>query len=196
MFLLAALLTAAAATTDPGLILQGASVYVSSDAKPQALTVLIRDGRIVFVGDSARARALAPSAKVVDLRGTFLFPGWADAHGHLAGLGRSLETANLRDATKPARRRRGWASSRALPPAHGPGTRVGPEPLADAEVSPTRGTLIGRMPERPAAAGAWTRTRALVELGCAEGCGRSTRIRRIRRAAASCGALTARPPAS
>jgi predicted amidohydrolase YtcJ len=101
VFLLVAALTAAAASADPGVVLEGASVYASAEAKPQTLSILVRNGRIALVGDAAKVRAEAPGAKVIDLRGTFLFPGWADAHGHLAGLGKSLETANLRDARNP-----------------------------------------------------------------------------------------------
>lgn len=82
-------------------------MYVSADAKPRAASVLVRDGKIVFVGDPAAARKQASNAAVIDLKGAFLFPGWADAHGHLLGLGKALETADLRgaaDAAEAARR--------------------------------------------------------------------------------------------
>src|SRR5207253_8315859 len=65
------------------------------------------DGKIAFVGDPAAARRLAPDAKSVNFSGAFVFPGWADSHGHLLGLGKSLEIANLRgaaDAAEAARR--------------------------------------------------------------------------------------------
>ena len=73
-------------------------VYVSADSRPQKRDILVRDGKIAFVGDGARARRMAPGAARVDLAGSFVFPGWADAHGHLAGLGQSLEVADLRGA--------------------------------------------------------------------------------------------------
>ncbi|HEY6051216.1 MAG TPA: amidohydrolase family protein, partial [Thermoanaerobaculia bacterium] len=44
---------------------------------------------------------------MIELPGAYVFPGWADAHGHLAGLGKGLETADLRgvpDAAEAARR--------------------------------------------------------------------------------------------
>ena len=88
-------------------LLEGANVYTSAQARPQAASVVVRDGKIAFVGDPAAAREKAAGASVIDLKGSFLFPGWADAHGHLLGLGKSLETADLRgasDATEAAKR--------------------------------------------------------------------------------------------
>ena len=80
----------------PDLLLENATVYASADAKPQKLSIVARNGRIAFVGEAARARRLALRSRRVDLSGAFVFPGWADAHGHLLGLGKSLEVAQLR----------------------------------------------------------------------------------------------------
>jgi predicted amidohydrolase YtcJ len=107
VFALLALIAAATSPVSPALLLEGATVYVSADAKPRAASVLVRDGSIAFVGDPEAARKQAPGAAVIDLKGAFLFPGWADAHGHLLGLGKALETADLRgaaDAPEAARR--------------------------------------------------------------------------------------------
>jgi len=87
---------ATAHASEPPLLLEGGTVYVSAQAEPRKASVLVRDGKIAFVGDPARARVSAPGASVLDLKGAFLFPGWADAHGHLLGLGKALETADLR----------------------------------------------------------------------------------------------------
>ncbi|HEU5251045.1 MAG TPA: amidohydrolase [Thermoanaerobaculia bacterium] len=84
------------------LLLENATVYVSADAKPRKASVVIRDGKIAFVGEGERARSVAGAAKRIDLSGSFVFPGWADAHGHLYGLGKSLEIANLRGAATAA----------------------------------------------------------------------------------------------
>jgi predicted amidohydrolase YtcJ len=88
----------APASPDPGLLLEGATVYVAAGSRPARSAILLRDGKIVFVGDAGSARRKAPRAARVDLAGSFVFPGWADAHGHLAGLGRALEVADLRGA--------------------------------------------------------------------------------------------------
>ncbi len=95
------------ASSDPGLILEGATVYVSAQAQPRKADILVREGKIEFAGEPGRARAIAPGAARVDLSGSTVFPGWADAHGHLEGLGRALEVADLRgaaDAAEAARR--------------------------------------------------------------------------------------------
>jgi len=101
------LLTLAGAGPAAPLLLEGGTVYASAAAAPSKASVLVRDGKIAFVGDPARARRLAPDAKRVNLSSAFVFPGWADSHGHLLGLGKSLEIANLRaaaDAAEAARR--------------------------------------------------------------------------------------------
>lgn len=97
-----ALLTAAATQPGDGLLLEGATVYVSSEANPQKASVLIRDGKVAFVGDPDGARSRSIGAKRIDLSGSFLFPGWSDAHGHLLGLGKSLEIADLRGTATAA----------------------------------------------------------------------------------------------
>ena len=99
-----AVLIAAAGGSGEGaaLLLDGGIVYVSADASPRKASIVVRDGRIAFVGDAGRARRLGAGAKRVDLAGAFVFPGWADAHGHLVGLGKSLEIANLRGAPSAA----------------------------------------------------------------------------------------------
>ena len=89
------------------MLFENATVYVSAQAKPRKLSILAKGGKIAFVGDASRARKLAADGKRIDLTGAFVFPGWADAHGHLLGLGKSLEIANLRgaaDAADAARR--------------------------------------------------------------------------------------------
>ena len=80
----------------PDLLLENGTVYATADAKPRRLSIVARDGKIAFVGEADRARQFAPSGRRIDLAGAFVFPGWADAHGHLLGLGKSLEVAQLR----------------------------------------------------------------------------------------------------
>jgi predicted amidohydrolase YtcJ len=101
------LLFAAGPAADPGLILDGGTVYVTPDAPPAKLSILVRGGKIALVAGSPEVRRQAPRAQVIDLSGAFVFPGWSDAHGHLEGLGRALEGADLRgapDAAEAARR--------------------------------------------------------------------------------------------
>ena len=93
--------TLASAPT-PDLLLEDATVYVAADAAPSRVSILLAGGRIAFVGDAAEARRRGSGAKRVPLSGRFVFPGWADAHLHLLGLGKSLEIAALRESKSAA----------------------------------------------------------------------------------------------
>ena len=42
------------------------------------------------------SRSKAPSTRVLDLRGATIVPGFHDAHGHVVGLGASLQDVDLR----------------------------------------------------------------------------------------------------
>jgi predicted amidohydrolase YtcJ len=102
---------------EPGLLLEGATVYVSADAAPRRAAVLVRGGKIAFVGEARQARKTASSAQRIDLSGRFLFPGWADSHAHLLGLGKALEIADLKDAPSAGEAARRLAERAASLPA-------------------------------------------------------------------------------
>ncbi len=77
-------------------------MVTSSAETARPMAVLAVDGKIAFVGDEVEARRRAPRAnlEVVDLAGAVVYPGFVDAHGHLKGLGMSLETLDLRGKQK------------------------------------------------------------------------------------------------
>ncbi|HEY2797187.1 MAG TPA: amidohydrolase [Thermoanaerobaculia bacterium] len=81
-------------------LLANGVVYASPGAAPVRASILVEDGRVRFVGEPAAARAIpgAAGARVVDLQGRFVFPGFADAHLHLFGIGHEREVADLRGA--------------------------------------------------------------------------------------------------
>ena len=158
----------APASPDPGLLLEGATVYTAAGSRPVKSAILIRDGKIDFVGDAGSARRKAPRAARLDLAGSFVFPGWADAHGHLAGLGQSLEVADLRGAASADEAARrvaakagslpagSWAEGRGWDQNHWPGERF-----------PDARDLDAVLPDRPAIArrvdghAVWVNTAAL-----------------------------------
>src|SRR4026208_1539382 len=77
---------ALAAQTTP-LVIRDVTVIDGTGAKPQpAMTVVIRNGKILEVGEAARV-TLDQSARVIDGRGKFLIPGLWDMHGHLTDAG-------------------------------------------------------------------------------------------------------------
>jgi predicted amidohydrolase YtcJ len=108
-----------AVTAGAALLLENGTVYVSAEARPRVASIVIRDGKVAFVGARERARSLAPGARRIDLTGAFVFPGWADAHGHLLGLGKSLEIASLRGALSAAEAAQRIGSLAATLPAGG-----------------------------------------------------------------------------
>lgn len=62
----------------------GDILTMAGDAPAYVEALAVKDGRIVFAGDKAKARAaLGKDAIEVDLAGRTLMPGFIDGHGHL-----------------------------------------------------------------------------------------------------------------
>jgi len=77
-------------------IFAGGTVLAGRAQQPQAnWSVVVAGGRIVAVGPAEQIRAAHGKARLVDVRGTTVLPGLTDAHGHLYGLGLSLDTVNV-----------------------------------------------------------------------------------------------------
>jgi predicted amidohydrolase YtcJ len=105
------------AASPPPLLLEG-RVAVSAESAPRFLAIGISRGSIVFVGDPEEGRRRYPGAAVLRNPTGVIYPGWADAHAHLAGLGEFLEEADMRGAASAAECvRRLAAATKSLPPA-------------------------------------------------------------------------------
>jgi predicted amidohydrolase YtcJ len=90
----------AAAQRSADLVLTNGRIYTVDNARPLVSAIAVKNGRIVFVGSDAEAKLLAaPSARVIDLAGNAVYPGFIDAHGHLLGLGNTLRRVNLAGST-------------------------------------------------------------------------------------------------
>ncbi|HET9753647.1 MAG TPA: amidohydrolase, partial [Myxococcales bacterium] len=78
------------------LVLVNGRIYTVDDARPRDSALAIKDGRVAFAGSDAEARVAGGSAaRVVNLEGRTVLPGFIDAHAHLLGLGNFLGRANL-----------------------------------------------------------------------------------------------------
>jgi predicted amidohydrolase YtcJ len=78
------------------LLIHGGPIHTGVDAAPTAQAVLIRDDKILFVGDLAAAKAkAAKDVRDIDLKGAAAYPGFVDAHAHLTGIGLRELTLNL-----------------------------------------------------------------------------------------------------
>lgn len=75
-------------------------VRTIEEERPRASAVLVRDGRIAAVGEDVEVRGEAsPDARVVDLGGRCLIPGFNDAHIHVWKVGHlSTTMLDLRSA--------------------------------------------------------------------------------------------------
>lgn len=76
----------------PDLCLHNASVYGSG-----ARAITVKDGKIIGLNPNAdMCEAFVNSTtQTVDLKGSFVYPGFVDAHGHLLGIGLREMTLNL-----------------------------------------------------------------------------------------------------
>src|SRR5438067_10349197 len=79
-------------TSAPDLILENAKITTLDRAKPEATSLVVKNGRIVGV-DDAEDYQRGPDTKVIDLQGRRVFPGLNDSHMHIirGGLSYNLE---------------------------------------------------------------------------------------------------------
>lgn len=80
------------------LAVTNARIYTVNPRQPRASAIAVRAGKIVAVGDDV-SRFIGPATNVIDAHGQTVIPGLIDSHGHVRGLGTSLETLDLRGIT-------------------------------------------------------------------------------------------------
>jgi predicted amidohydrolase YtcJ len=80
----------------PDIVVVAKRIHTNDPQRPFATALVVRGERIAWVGDEAGALAFASSDAVVDrFPEATVVPGLADAHGHLASLGRALSIVSL-----------------------------------------------------------------------------------------------------
>jgi predicted amidohydrolase YtcJ len=100
-----ALVAATATAADTADVLySGGDILTMRGPEPEyAESLVVRDGKILFVGPLAEARTLVgPETKTVDLAGQTLLPGFIDTHGHFIYFGKNLVDADLFGCTDVA----------------------------------------------------------------------------------------------
>ena len=86
-------------TESPEMIVLGRLVTMDPQ-QPQVSAVAISNGRFSFVGDQASAVALrGPDTRVIDLDDATAYPGFIDAHLHVAGIGAAQRSVDLTGAS-------------------------------------------------------------------------------------------------
>lgn len=83
------------------LVLVNGRVWTGDARRPEAEAIAISGGRITAVGSFADIKAHTQNARVVDLNGAFVTPGFIDAHVHFLDGGFRLASVQLRDAKTP-----------------------------------------------------------------------------------------------
>jgi predicted amidohydrolase YtcJ len=84
------------------LVFLNGNIYTGAQKQPHAEAIVVHNDRIVFVGSSAEAKKEFSQAKVVDLKGKTVVPGFTDSHCHIFGIGEremrlNLEGTNTRE---------------------------------------------------------------------------------------------------
>ena len=75
-------------------VLFNARIRTMDPSHPTAEALLIREGRILALGNQTDLAALSPDAPTIDAGGRLCLPGFQDAHIHLLSGGTNLvETA-------------------------------------------------------------------------------------------------------
>jgi predicted amidohydrolase YtcJ len=94
-------------TTHADLIFTGGRVHTVNATNDVVTALAVGGGRVLAAGGDADVRALAgPGARVVELRGRSLLPGFVDAHCHLPSIGMAATSIDCKA--------RGMQSIRAL----------------------------------------------------------------------------------
>ncbi len=82
------------------IVFKNGAIYTVNDASPKAEAIAVKYGRIVFVGSNADAkRHEGKGARIIDLKGKTVLPGFVDAHYHFSGVGFREMNLNLEGTT-------------------------------------------------------------------------------------------------
>lgn len=70
------------------LVIVNGNIYTVDNENPKAEAVVVKDGKIVFVGTSDKAKEFAGNGvETIDLEGKTMTPGFVEGHAHFLGVG-------------------------------------------------------------------------------------------------------------
>lgn len=78
------------------LIILNGNIYTMDTAQKQVDVVVVKEGKILFAGDSAEA--VKYQGDTLDLAGKTMFPGFHEGHGHIIKTGYNVLNVDLRSA--------------------------------------------------------------------------------------------------
>ena len=77
-------------------VLINSTIYTLNDSAPNAQAVAFLGDTLVFVGSNELSKEYqCNGAKVIDLKGSYVYPGFVDSHAHLKGIGHRENSLNL-----------------------------------------------------------------------------------------------------
>ena len=77
-------------------VLINSTIYTLNDSAPNAQAVAFLGDTLVFVGSNVLSKEYqCNDAKVIDLKGSYVYPGFVDSHAHLKGIGHRENSLNL-----------------------------------------------------------------------------------------------------
>lgn len=93
-FLVGLFIEGMARAEDADLLLTNGNVHTVREKQPKAEAIAVKANRIVFVGSNEDAKKFH-AAKIVDLHGSTVVPGFTDSHCHIFGIGEREMRLNL-----------------------------------------------------------------------------------------------------
>src|SRR5512133_1554593 len=83
-------------TVKSNVVLFNGAVHTMDDSQPLVSAVAVRDGKIIYVGDAAGAKAVfgTEAYEAVDLKGATVIPGLTDSHLHFEYYSMMLQNIN------------------------------------------------------------------------------------------------------
>jgi predicted amidohydrolase YtcJ len=131
------------------LAIVNARVYTVDPSRPSATGIAVRGNRILAVGDDISSY-IGPATRRIDVQGKAVYPGFIDSHGHVAGLGSSLATLDLRGVLSEGEiRLKVQAAARGLPAGQWIEGRSWDQNLWQNKAFPTRDSLDAAAPHNP-----------------------------------------------
>ena len=84
----------------PDMCLYGGTIYTGHGAESFTGNVLVKDGVITKLTKGANCQGyMSAKTETINLQGSFIYPGFVDAHGHFLGIGLRELTLNLEGTT-------------------------------------------------------------------------------------------------
>ncbi|MEY3678282.1 MAG: hypothetical protein RI924_423 [Bacteroidota bacterium] len=94
-FLLIPFMMACSAKKQADLLIFNANIYTVDSAFSKAEAMVIKDGKILAVGNAEELKKTYEASEIQDAEGKSIYPGFIDGHAHFLMYGQGLQTVDL-----------------------------------------------------------------------------------------------------